>query len=403
MVTKLRAACDNCHRGKVRCSGHLPCQGCLNTGTLCFFSLSDRLGRPKGTKNRNSEEGRKQSNTGKAAAAARRAANNNKGRASNNKGSPTTRLPATSATIASNITPDMNDHDLNGSSSEESYNGRLDFLDSHDNQAPFDCSLNINPNDSDFSNLLWTNASVDVMHEGGLSNGSEIMLDPIPAPSTAPPMDTLLGKEAGSTTISCACMQQQVDLLIKSRILNNSQPNNSNGYNGDSSVVSLDIALALVEEGMKAWQTPIMCTSCRCNDDQEVILLAFMSIQAITRYFQRLLIRNQAQLNGTPPRHVDPRQCPVKTQLTIGAFKVQGEDRFLLLKTLVLNTVRKLIWILTSLQKILEEKIARFPPNETATGDTTHSQLYGDSFYIQHMFHGLGSNLQSIQESLSRP
>jgi hypothetical protein len=298
--------------------------------------------------------------------------------------------------LSSNITPDMNDHDLNGSSSEDSYNGRLDFLDSHNSQAPFDGSIHINPNDSDFSNLLWTNAGVNFMHEVELSNDNEVMLDPISAPSMAPPMDTLLGKQAASTTSSCMCMQQQVDLLFKSKILNND-------HNNNTSAVSIDVALALVEEGMKAWQTPIMCTSCRCNDDQEVILLAFMSIQAITRYFQRLLIRNQAQLNGTPPRHVDPSQCPAKTQLTIGAFQVQGEDRLLLLKTLVLNTVRKFIWILSSLQKILEEKISRFPPNEPAAGDTTHFQLHGDAFYIQHMFHGLGGTLQSIQESLSHP
>lgn len=399
MVTKLRAACDNCHRGKVRCSGQLPCQGCLNTGTLCFFSLSDRLGRPKGTKNRSSEEVRKQSNTSKAAAAARRA-NNTKGRTSNNKDSLTTGLPATVATLSSNISPDMNDNDLNGSSSEDSYNGRLDFLDTHDNQAPFDGLLNVNPNDPDFSNLLWTDTGVNFMDEGGLSNSNEVILDPMLAPSTAPSKDTLPSKQAASTTNSCTCLQQQVDLLFKSKILSHSQPNNNNN---DGPTVTLDVALTLVEEGMKAWQTPIMCTSCRCNDDQEVILLAFMSIQAVTRYFQRLLIRNRAQLNGTPPRHVDPSQCPAKALLTIGAFQVQGEDRFLLLKTLVLNTVRKLIWILTSLQKILEEKIARFPPNEAIAGDITHSQLPGDSFYIQHMFHGLAGTLQSIQESLSHP
>ncbi|GAM43439.1 hypothetical protein TCE0_050r18257 [Talaromyces pinophilus] len=397
MVTKLRAACDNCHRGKVRCSGQLPCQGCLNTGTLCFFSLSDRLGRPKGTKNRSSEEAQKQSNTSKAAAAARRA-KTSKGRASNSKDSLTTCLPAGPATLSSNITPDMNDHDVNGSNSEDSYNGRLDLLNTHDNQAPFDGLLNINPNDPDFSNLLWTDAGLNFMHEGGLSDSSEVIPNPISAPSTAPPMDTLPSKQAASTTSSCACMQQQVDLLFKSKILNHSQPNNNN-YDGPA--VTLDVALTLVEDGMKAWQTPIMCASCRCNDDQEVILLAFMSIQAITRYFQRLLIRNRAQLNGTRPSHVDPSQCPAKALLTIGAFQVQGEDRFLLLKTLALNTVRKLIWVLTSLQKILEEKIARFPPDETITGDTAHSQLPDDSFYILHMFHGLARTLQSIQQSLN--
>uniref|UniRef100_A0A093VKS2 Filamentous growth regulator 27 n=1 Tax=Talaromyces marneffei PM1 TaxID=1077442 RepID=A0A093VKS2_TALMA len=408
MSTKLRAACDNCHRAKVRCSGQLPCQGCLNTGALCFFSLSDQLGRPKGTKNRSSEESRKRSNTGtsKAAAAAKRANNNKRpGPLSNNKDSSISCQPATTATTASaNITPDINDHELNGSSSGDSYREGFDFLNSHNTHAPFDGSLHITPNDSDFSNLLWTtDTGVDFVHELGLSNENEVMLDPISALSTVPPMDTLLGKQPASTTNSCACMQQQVDLLFKSKILNNSQPGNNNASNNDGSVVSIDVALALVEEGMKAWQTPIMCTPCRCNDDQEVILLAFMSIQAVTRYFQRLLIRNRSQLSGTPPRHVDPGQCPARTQMTIGAFQVQGEDRLLLLKTLVLNTVRKLSWILTSLRKILEEKVARFPPHETAAGDTTHSVLHGDVCYTQHMFNGLAGSLQSIQDFLSHP
>lgn len=401
MSTKLRAACDNCHRAKVRCSGQLPCQGCLNTGTLCFFSLSDRLGRPKGTKNRSPEESRKRPNTSKAASTARRA-NNTKGLgpSSNNKDSSMTCQPMTTATLSPNTTPESNDHDLNGSSSEDSHKERFDYLDSHNNQSPFDGSLHTSSNDSDFANLLWTDTDVNFMHAVGLSHDNEIMLDSISAPSTAPPMETFMDKQAASTTSSCACMQQQVDLLFKSKILNSSQPTNNND---DRSVVSIDVALGLVEEGMKTWQTPIMCTSCRCNDDQEVILLAFMSIQSIARYFQRLLIRNRALLNGTPPRHDDLGHCPRNTQLTIGTFQVQGEDRLLLLKTLVLNTVRKLRWILTSLQKILEEKIARFPPNETTVCETTHSQLHGDVFYIQHMFHGLAGSLQSIQESLSHP
>ena len=49
---KIRSACDTCHRLKVKCSGHVPCQGCLNSGSSCFYSYSGRLGRPRGTKNR---------------------------------------------------------------------------------------------------------------------------------------------------------------------------------------------------------------------------------------------------------------------------------------------------------------------------------------------------------------
>jgi hypothetical protein len=50
MSTKLRSACDKCHETKVRCSGDIPCQGCLTSRSLCFYSVSNPLGRPKGTK-----------------------------------------------------------------------------------------------------------------------------------------------------------------------------------------------------------------------------------------------------------------------------------------------------------------------------------------------------------------
>ena len=50
--SKIRSACDACHRMKVRCTGDVPCEGCLNSRNLCFYSYSGRLGRPKGTKNR---------------------------------------------------------------------------------------------------------------------------------------------------------------------------------------------------------------------------------------------------------------------------------------------------------------------------------------------------------------
>lgn len=45
---KLRSACDLCHQGKTRCSGGNPCTGCQNSGAECTYSVSNRLGRPKG-------------------------------------------------------------------------------------------------------------------------------------------------------------------------------------------------------------------------------------------------------------------------------------------------------------------------------------------------------------------
>lgn len=63
MSIKLRSACDKCHEAKVRCSGGIPCQGCLISRCLCFYSVSNPLGRPKGTKKRQNRGGSKGNST----------------------------------------------------------------------------------------------------------------------------------------------------------------------------------------------------------------------------------------------------------------------------------------------------------------------------------------------------
>ena len=49
---KLRTACDICHHAKMKCSGGTPCQGCRGSDHDCIYSVSKRIGRPKGTKNK---------------------------------------------------------------------------------------------------------------------------------------------------------------------------------------------------------------------------------------------------------------------------------------------------------------------------------------------------------------
>jgi hypothetical protein len=63
MSIKLRSACDKCHETKVRCSGDVPCQGCLTSRSLCFYSVSNPLGRPRGTKKKQIRGGSRGNNT----------------------------------------------------------------------------------------------------------------------------------------------------------------------------------------------------------------------------------------------------------------------------------------------------------------------------------------------------
>ena len=66
---KLRSACDMCHRGKMKCSGGSPCSGCHNFGYECVYSVSNRGGRPKGTKNKRTLERIRQNEIRRAMAA----------------------------------------------------------------------------------------------------------------------------------------------------------------------------------------------------------------------------------------------------------------------------------------------------------------------------------------------
>lgn len=49
---KLRSACDICHQTKVRCSSDTPCRTCENLDIECVYSVSNRVGRPRGIKNK---------------------------------------------------------------------------------------------------------------------------------------------------------------------------------------------------------------------------------------------------------------------------------------------------------------------------------------------------------------
>ena len=51
-TARLRSACDSCHKSKIRCSGGNPCVTCQLSNNRCTYSPLNRLGRPKGSKNR---------------------------------------------------------------------------------------------------------------------------------------------------------------------------------------------------------------------------------------------------------------------------------------------------------------------------------------------------------------
>jgi hypothetical protein len=49
---RFRSACDPCRQSKVRCSGGSVCSRCDKHRFACRYSLADRAGKPKGSKNK---------------------------------------------------------------------------------------------------------------------------------------------------------------------------------------------------------------------------------------------------------------------------------------------------------------------------------------------------------------
>ena len=68
---RFRSACDYCHDTKVKCTGTRPCEKCEKIGFDCTYSVSNRMGRPKDTRNKKTLERVRQSQEAKAAREAR--------------------------------------------------------------------------------------------------------------------------------------------------------------------------------------------------------------------------------------------------------------------------------------------------------------------------------------------
>ena len=163
-------------------------------------------------------------------------------------------------------------------------------------------------------------------------------------------------------------------------------------------------ALALAKQAMNAWQSLLTCPCCLYNDDQEVMLLTFMSIRAITRYLQRLSphYTNSARTSLQSSGSNTPRSAEEDGRLKIGHFELEGDERMLVLRVLYLDTLQKVKRVLHSLQTIQDEKKKRLldeTQNKTARADDL--QASSNLFHIQQMSYGLVTALQNLESSLN--
>jgi hypothetical protein len=166
----------------------------------------------------------------------------------------------------------------------------------------------------------------------------------------------------------------------------------------------MDKALSLAKQAMKAWQGLLTCPYCPYNDDQEVMLLTFMSIRAVTRYLQRLSPRytNTARTSLQGSGSNTPQSAKDDSRLKIGSFELEGDDRMLVLRVLYQNTLQKVKCILHSLQVIQNKKKKRLlEETQNKTAGVDDYQASSNLFHIQQMSYGLVTSLQTLESSLN--
>lgn len=167
---------------------------------------------------------------------------------------------------------------------------------------------------------------------------------------------------------------------------------------------SMDKALPLAKQAMRVWQNLLNCPYCPYNDDQEVMLLTFMSIRAVTRYLQRLSPRYKtgAQTNSQGAGSNAPQSGQDDSCLKIGSFQLEGDDRLLVLRVLYQNTLQKVKNVLHSLQAIQEEKKKRLlEKTQNEMVEVDEYQASSSFFHIQQISYGLVTSLQSLTSSLN--
>ncbi|KAL9110916.1 MAG: hypothetical protein Q9227_004531 [Pyrenula ochraceoflavens] len=173
---------------------------------------------------------------------------------------------------------------------------------------------------------------------------------PTPQSAVLPPL-----LSPSSPSIHCTCFQQNADILCT---LKTSQIGSNVGDPCQSP--SLGSVLSSVQEAFKAWRSLIECRECSSNTEQEVLLLALMSIRI-------LLVRIQAQLHSGPDSPISTPSEPGRPlasmsnfarghRVTIGEHELGEKDQWLVVQVLLLNTVRRIKAAMNCFNEMLERK-----------------------------------------------
>ncbi|KAI0098861.1 hypothetical protein GGR51DRAFT_576848 [Nemania sp. FL0031] len=394
-MPRFRSACDVCHQMKVRCSGTIPCDTCAGVGQPCNYSVSSRLGRPPGAKNKRSAI--EETATGQRfwvleppALHRGQQSDSQTQRLDNQQVSGQETLPdptpgSSSAREDSSNTNEVDSHDYTflGPSDGKVRRWEYDYsaaVGGTWDWSPSD-SGSIIPDSSIKENTNLESSTSAVVETPQLTELSAMSVDQLPpsGPTQIPPTrsddaqgghpyDKIRPPQASR---SCSCFEQNSKLLCTLKRSDEGQildPTNS-------------WIVVRIRESLKTWKALVECQSCSHDEDSDIIILALMCSRELVSQIQ------------AEPGLYDGRTPGLSPSLMVGGYEVKDDEKSMLLHALHSIMFKKLEHVMVGLKEVLERKkrlLQATAKLATSSNDLTHAD---------QMLQNIMTSLKALQEA----
>ncbi|KAJ5124899.1 uncharacterized protein N7515_008724 [Penicillium bovifimosum] len=292
---KVRSACDACHGLKMKCSGGDPCTGCARSKQTCLYSEPNRLGRPKGSKNRQRPQWSRQRGGSSRAISADKNRAGSFSRESVPSECPTTQgvpmeieaaLPSTGDTLDI-----FNEHHLAHASdsaffstaamSDKSWEEPSDLFEGLDMEGGFrhDGSVfSVMPlgYEDEFRRAMQ---GVDLSF---LETGHCVPQEPISAPPESARASKPVGQRRETTWDGCSCLDRQTRFLSDLKKIVGKYP-----------LTPVPIILQATQDSKALWERLAHCGACRRDQDSVAVLILAMGLRNILQGLQCLILKQQ--------------------------------------------------------------------------------------------------------------
>ena len=420
----------------MKCFGGTPCAGCRDSGHQCRYSVSNRIGRPKGTKNKRTLDRMSQNKSGGSDQAELEQSSSSQPQpltASLNK-------PACNSMTPLDMTPlDMTPLDmmpLDKTSIDSILGTSMDgskSLSGTDTFVPF----SHDPNSwYDFGDLAGTSPfTQQPSSTGGFMNEEPRPYSQIdsayvsPASlfndkgsvGSGPDLSGVMGNMSGeadepqklrastsssslASSATCNCVQNHAELLCRLKELEqrHTRPR-------------LDVVLSSAQQALVPWKSVIECRVCQHDDNQEVLILSAMSIRTVLRSLQSLCSEYyNAVVSGKDSYFQEQAVANIADgmQSAIGMYEITGEERMAVKDLLISRTLDKVKYTLTCFKERLEalnakkKSSAASSPRKVSLPGQINSDLDrlqggpGDLDHLVQVWRNLDSTVQMLERML---